>query len=147
VARGRAVPGPVEIRAEHDGHAGARQRVDLPAGGLAQPVVLQLRPAGLAVGGRVHTADDGPVAHVHVQLQRKTPGADGAPLRQSTTTDEHGAFRLTGLAPGRWQVLVSGGPRLKVRATRIVELAAGRPEPDLDILLAPSPAVRAQPAR
>jgi hypothetical protein len=50
-----------------------------------------------------------PVAHAIVML-RIDPRAGGAPTPATGVTDEAGAFRIGGLVPGTYQIMIGGGP-------------------------------------
>ena len=76
----------------------------LPARVLAAAALLVAAPAAAQVGtiqGRVLDAGGAPIAAAVVEANR-----DASSVRRGTTTDAQGAYRITGLPPGSYQVRV-----------------------------------------
>lgn len=91
----------------------AAQAADAPAD---RPAVLEgtIVSAGSAAGDRAEAAEGAPIPGAEVWILGTAVG---------TLTDEEGRFRLTGLPPGRYRLLV--GARDHQEAVTSVEVAAG----------------------
>jgi protocatechuate 3,4-dioxygenase beta subunit len=82
-----------------DAHAPENLPVVFAAGESRTDLKLQLVPAG-AIAGRVTNADGQPVQGVIVSAESSGGVFDGS----GTSTDAHGSFRISGLAPGHYRV-------------------------------------------
>ncbi|PTL82955.1 carboxypeptidase regulatory-like domain-containing protein [Vitiosangium sp. GDMCC 1.1324] len=125
-----AAPGLYLLTAQAEGHAPARREVPRPAGEPETVVELSL-PAGVSLRGRtVAEGRDEPVPLAEVTLRPYTepamPSAQAHALPEEVavaTSDEHGRFGFTGLAPGRYE-LVAEAPGFSRRTVRIVSVPA-----------------------
>ncbi len=89
--------------------------VSLAEGEARRDLELQLQPGG-SILGHVYEADGEPVAGMRVTASASKPAQGGDELEmriqalmaagddESVTTDEDGAYRFDGLAPGRYEV-------------------------------------------
>jgi protocatechuate 3,4-dioxygenase beta subunit len=80
-------------------------RVEVPATGLATPLVIDLGGAG--VRGLVVSAEDAPVSGAWVQVDRTGESGEPEAGGSWSTTRQDGTFRVEGLEPGTYQVRVS----------------------------------------
>jgi hypothetical protein len=121
-----AGPGFYLLSASAQGHAPARREVDRPSGEAETVVELSL-PAGVELRGRVIAAGRGepvPLAevslHPYTQAVRAWVEAVTLPEESATaTSDPHGRFTFSGLAPGRYS-LTAMAPGFSQRSMRVV---------------------------
>lgn len=98
--------------------------VEIAAGQTVEKIGLAL-PRGAVISGRIADEFGEPIAEVMVQVQRYRYVAGGRrlmPVGRSDTTDDQGAFRLYGLAPGDYVVSATQ------RGNFPMMTANGRPE-------------------
>lgn len=103
------------------------QPLEVPPGGLAGVELVLSRGATLR-GTVVSRGTLDPVAGARVSLEA-SPFDGSTPLRADARTDEHGAFALEGLSPGRRSIYVIG-PAHHARIVSAVEVPRdGEPAP------------------
>ena len=96
------IPAPAPSMTLHDRSPRLRSRLRTLL--LAAAAALAASPAAAQVGtlqGRVLDAGGAPIASAVVEANR-----DASSVRRGTTTDAQGAYRITGLPPGSYQVRV-----------------------------------------
>jgi RNA polymerase sigma factor (sigma-70 family) len=119
------VPGIYDVVAESGERAPARQKV-VVIGRDVPPLELRL-PAGITVRGTVVDATGAPIRNVAVDgvvLELGSGSEHFIVAQRSTRTDDQGAFRLAGLAPGSLRVQVDAGERGQIQAMPM-NVAAG----------------------
>jgi hypothetical protein len=117
---------PLRVRATSRLHVADSVRVDaLPAGSVRDGVELRLGPAGRV---KVRAAIDGALA-VKAEWIGGTPAPKGAGSPRSAVL-KSGRATLEGLPPGRWKLVLEGGPAVEARGLeRTVEVGAGQTVP------------------
>ena len=93
-------PGLVQVRAEHPDFVGPAREATIGAGETR--LDLELR-RGLEISGRVVDEAGAPVAGAEVMLTSDTWSG----YRPPTRTGDDGAFRLRGVEPGTWRLMVT----------------------------------------
>jgi uncharacterized GH25 family protein len=121
-------PGKYDVHAEARGFVAVQTVADL---GTGAPVTVEMSPE-MTIEGRVVLADKSPVEGVEV---RATAGGDArtqafgwfAQQENAATTDSSGAFRILGVADGRYTVRAQSpwGSELNVKAKSVEGVAAG----------------------
>ncbi len=121
--------GRYDVRATAAGFVTSQVVADLTAGA---PLVVTLAPE-MSIEGTVALADGSPVEGVEVTANegdaagRAEAFGGFARHEQTATSDTRGAFRVTGLADGRYTVSVEvpWGAEINVRGKRVEGIAAG----------------------
>jgi protocatechuate 3,4-dioxygenase beta subunit len=120
-------PGTWRMGASKEGYVADGELPLVEVAGPVAGVEVRMSP-GAAIVGHVRGVEAGEIARLHVAAGP----VDGRGTARTGTVDYEGAFRIEGLAPGRWRVMALLGEGDGM-ASGEVELAAGEREARIDL--------------
>ncbi len=99
--------GSYELAVEHDDYLAAKQDVDIGPG--TNSLSLIVLKAGLSISGTVVASDGAPIEDIQISVSGPIKALGRDHIWRNGETDDEGAFRVGGLAEGRYTVTVQEG--------------------------------------